>query len=406
MTEENILDSRYSWTRLAITVLIGTVGSVGIWSYIAVLPAVQAEFGVSRGAAAIPYVLSMLGFALGSVVVGRAVDRFGVVRSISVASVLLGVSYGLATLTANLSVLSVMHFLIGFGSSACFAPLMADISHWFMRRRGLAVTIAASGNYLAGAFWPWALSDVLAEDGWRAVYLALAGIVLLTVIPLTLLIRRRAPASAMAQAGRRASAAAMTAGLSPRALQFMLCLAGLGCCIAMSMPQVHIVAYCMDLGYGPAVGTQMLSLMLLGGVVSRIASGMLADAIGGVRTLLIGSVLQCTALFLYIPFDGLMSLYVVSTIFGLSQGGLVPAYAIIVREYMPPKEAGERVGFVIMSTIIGMALGGWVSGWIYDLTGSYAMAFLNGIAWNFVNLAVIVTLIVRSRPRAPRMAAA
>ncbi|MEX2519289.1 MAG: MFS transporter [Paracoccaceae bacterium] len=406
MTDQDILDSRYSWVRLAITVLIGTIGSVGIWSYIAVLPAVQAEFGVSRGASAIPYVLSMLGFALGSVVVGRAVDRFGVVKSISAAAILLGVSYTLATMTPNLPLLSGVHFLIGFGSSACFAPLMADISHWFMRRRGLAVTMAASGNYLAGALWPWALSDLLAEDGWRAVYLALAAIVLATVIPLALLLRRRAPEGVLAQAGERASAAAMTAGLSPRALQFLLCLAGLGCCIAMSMPQVHIVAYCMDLGYGPAVGTEMLSLMLLGGVVSRIASGMLADAIGGVRTLLIGSVLQCTALFLYIPFDGLASLYVVSLIFGLSQGGLVPAYAIIVREYLPPKEAGARVGFVIMSTIIGMALGGWVSGWIYDLTGSYAMAFLNGIAWNLLNLAVIVTLIFRSRPRAPRVAAA
>jgi MFS family permease len=169
----------------------------------------------------------------------------------------------------------------------------------------------------------------------------------------------------------------------------------------MSMPQVHIVAYCVDLGYGPAVGAEMLSLMLLGGVVSRILSGMLADRIGGVKMVLLGSILQTLALVLYLPSDGMTTLYTVSLIFGLSQGGLVPAYAIIVREYMNPKEAGARTGFVIMSTVLGMALGGWMSGWIYDLTGSYTMAFLNGIAWNLVNLAVILMLLLRSRPRKP-----
>ncbi|MEO1614115.1 MAG: MFS transporter, partial [Pseudomonadota bacterium] len=275
-------------------------------------------------------------------------------------------------------------------SSVSFGPLMADISHWFMARRGVAVTVVASGNYLAGALWPWLLSDVLAEDGWRAVYLILAAIAAFVAIPLALFLRRQAPEEAMAVAAEKAAAAVMTAGLSPRALQWLLMLAGLACCTAMAMPQVHIVAYCVDLGYGPAVGAEMLSLMLLGGVVSRVLSGVLADWLGGVKTLLLGSFLQGVALFLYLPWDGLMPLYIVSTIFGLSQGGIVPAYAIIVREYMPPKEAGARVGVVIMSTIMGMALGGWMSGWIYDLTGSYAMAFLNGIAWNGLNLAVIL----------------
>ena len=160
----------------------------------------------------------------------------------------------------------------------------------------------------------------------------------------------------------------------------LLIIAGVACCVAMSMPQVHIVALCVDLGYGPTVGAEMLSIMLLGGVASRLVSRLLADRLGGVRTLLIGSVLQCNALFLYLPFDGLASLYLVSLVFGLSQGGIVPSYAVIVREYMPAREAGARVGTVIMSTIIGMALGGWMSGWIYDISGSYQLAFINGIA--------------------------
>jgi len=169
------------------------------------------------------------------------------------------------------------------------------------------------------------------------------------------------------------------------------------CCVAMSMPQVHLVSFCVDLGFGPAVGAEMLGLLLVGGVISRLLSGLLTDRLGGVPTLLIGSIGQMIGLILYLPADGLVSLYLVSLIFGLSQGGIVPAYAIIVRETMPPDEAGARVGFVIMATILGMALGGWMSGWIYDVTGSYTMAFVNGIGWNLLNIALIVLIVMRGR---------
>ena len=189
-------------------------------------------------------------------------------------------------------------------------------------------------------------------------------------------------------------------------LTWLLGLAVIGCCVAMSMPQVHIVAYCVGLGYGPAVGAEMLSLMLLGGVVSRLVSGLAADKLGGLRILLIGSTLQCLALFFYLPYDGMVSLYVISAMFGLAQGGIVPSYALVVREYLPAREAGARVGFVVMLTIVGMALGAWMSGWIYDLTGSYQWAFLNGILFNGLNLAIVLLLLLRSRPRRPEMATA
>jgi len=161
------------------------------------------------------------------------------------------------------------------------------------------------------------------------------------------------------------------------------------------MPQVHIVAYCGDLGYGAARGAEMLSLMLACGIVSRVVSGIICDRIGGLRTLLLGSVLQGTALLLFLPFDSLVSLYMVSALFGLFQGGIVPSYAIIVREHFPPAEAGARVGTVLMATLFGMALGGWMSGKVFDLTGSYQAAFLNGIGWNLVNLAIALTLLAR-----------
>ena len=189
------------------------------------------------------------------------------------------------------------------------------------------------------------------------------------------------------------------AGISPGTVQGMLVLAGVACCVAMSMPQVHIVAYCADLGYGPAQGAAMLSLMLGFGIVSRLASGLVADRIGGFPTLLLGGVLQAVALVLYLLFDGLGSLYVISAMFGLFQGGIVPSYALVVRELFPASEAGTRVSAVLMATILGMAIGGWLSGAIFDLTGSYADAFLNGIAWNLVNIGIVALLLRRRRVR-------
>ncbi len=400
------LDSRYSWSRLALSLVIATVGNVGMWSVIVVMPAVQAEFGTGRGEASLPYTLTMLGFALGNLAIGRVVDRRGVTFALAAAALLSGAGYLAAAASPSILVLSLAQFVIGVGTAAFFGPLIADVSLWFRRRRGIAVAITASGNYLSGAIWPVALAGVLSGQGWRAVYVVLALLVVATVVPLAQLLRRRLPEVSLSAAAQASPFEPRRVPWSPRTLMWILALAGVACCVAMSMPQVHIVALCVDLGFGPAVGAEMLSLMLLGGVVSRLVSGMIADRLGGVMTLLIGSVLQMLALILYLPADGLTSLYVVSLIFGLSQGGIVPAYAIIVREYMPAREAGARVGFVIMATILGMAAGGWISGWIFDVTGSYRLAFVNGIAWNGLNIAIMLLILLRSRPATPRPAAA
>ncbi len=392
-------DSRYSWMRLGLTLLIAMVANVGMWAIIVIMPAVEAEFGVSRAAASMPYTLTMVGFAVGNFAVGRAVDKWGVTPVLVVCAVGIAAGYGLAMLSGSIWALSLAQLLVGLGTSVGFGPLIADISHWFLKRRGIAVAIAASGNYLSGAIWPILLADILETQGWRMAYAVLAIVTLSVVIPLAFTLRRQVPEAAHQMAETMSSGNAASVGLPPRALAWLLGMAGIGCCVAMSMPQVHIVSYCVDLGYGPAVGAEMLALMLLGGVGSRLVSGLLADRLGGVRTLLLGSVLQCIALVLYLPSDALVSLYVVSLIFGLSQGGIVPSYAIIVREYMPAREAGARVGFVMMATILGMALGGWMSGWVYDVTGSYQMAFWNGIAWNGLNIAIMVWLLMRSRPR-------
>ncbi len=394
---ESVLDSRYSWQRLGVTMAVAIVGNVGIWIYIAIMPLVAEEFGVDRSYASLPYTLTMIGFAFGNFGLGRFVDQYGVSFAVMGAAVLSGAGYMLAALSQSIAVLCVVQVLIGVGTGVGFAPLMADISHWFLRRRGVAVAVVASGNYLSGAIWPVALRGVQDDYGWRGVYVALGLLSIGVMIPLAFALKRRLPIAASEQADAIRTRNAVNAVFSPRALQVLLALAGFACCMAMAMPQVHIVALCVDLGFGAGVGAEMLSLMLLGGVVSRLASGWLADILGGVKTVLIGSGLQCLALFLYLPFDGMASLYLVSLIFGLSQGGIVPGYAVIVREYLPAKEAGARVGVVIMATIFGMGVGGWVSGVIFDMTGSYQMAFLNGIAWNFLNLGILLLILSRSK---------
>ncbi len=401
MSTPPITDSPYSWLRLCITLGAAMIINAGMWAIIVLLPAMQTEFSGGRAEASMPYTLTMIGFAFGNYAIGRAVDRFGVTRVLIAAAFGVAAGFGLATLSTSIAMVSAAQLLVGFCSAVGFGPLIADISHWFVRRRGIAVALVASGNYLSGVIWPLVLAGMIQDSGWRSAYLFMAIVTLVGVIPLAMALRRRVPDDVKIVAQQVSMLNARSSGLSPRALQYLLGLAGVGCCVAMSMPQVHIVAYCVDLGYGPAVGAQMLSLMLLGGVGSRLLSGLIADQLGGVKTLLIGSTLQCLALFLYLPAGGLVSLYVVSLIFGLSQGGIVPSYALIVREYMPAKEAGERVGFVMMATIMGMALGGWVSAWIYDLSGSYQLAFINGIVWNGLNIGVMLWLLMRSRPRTP-----
>ena len=397
--EASPTDSGYAWLRLAIAVLISTIGGVGMWSGVVALPSLQAEFGVARADASLPYTLTMLGFGLGGVVMGRLVDRFGIVLPVIIAGLSLSVGYVAAASAGSLFFFAVAHgLLIGLGSAATFGPLMVDISHWFERRRGIAVAICASGNYFAGTIWPPVVQHFIATSGWRATHVGIGLFCVATMLPLALTLRRKLPRhEAVSEAAMPATPAAL--GLSAPALQWLLAFAGVACCVAMSMPQVHIVAYCGDLGYGVARGAQMLSLMMAFGIISRIASGFIADRIGGLGTLLVGSVLQGLALVLYLLFNGLDSLYVISALFGLFQGGIVPSYAIIVREYFSPREAGTRVGIVIMATVVGMALGGWMSGAIFDLTGSYRAAFANGIAWNLLNGAIALSLFLRPRRR-------
>jgi MFS family permease len=393
------IESPYAWRRLAAAVLLMGLGGCGMYSVTVVLPLIQAEFGVSRADASLPYTATMVGFTIGGILMGRFSDRYGVMRPIMIGALCLGGGLALAASATSLWGFVLAHgVLVGFlGTSTTFGPLVADISHWFTRRRGLAVAICVSGNYVAGTFWPPVMQALFDAYGWRTAYLIAAVFCIAAMIPLAWVLRRPSPIGQVeAEAAPARPAPARPLGMSPGALQALLVFAGITCCMAMSMPQVHIVAYCGDLGFAAQRGAEMLSIMLGFGIFSRMASGWLADRFGALRMLLAGSVLQAFALALFLPFDGLFSLYLVSAFFGLVQGGIVPMYPLIVRDYFPASQAGARVSLVLMATVFGMAIGGWMTGAIFDLTGSYRAAFLNGIGWNVLNIAIAVFLLYRA----------
>jgi MFS family permease len=399
------LDSPEAWQRLSVALLLMTIGAAGMYVIVVVLPAVQSEFRIDRAQASLPYTLTMIGFGVGGVLMGRLGDKFGVALPLVGASISMGLGFIVAANAGNFWVFALAQgILIGLlGSSATFAPLMTDISFWFDKKRGIAVAICASGNYLGGALWPALVQPIVEAYGWRTTFTGIGLFCWVTMIPLSLLLHKgtatsnklRYQAIPKVVGSTNLAALELPLGMSPKKLLIFLCIAGVACCVAMAMPQVHIVAYCNDLGYGTLRGAQMLSTMLAFGIASRLISGLICDRIGGLKTLMLGSILQGAALLLFIPFDGLISLFVISALFGFFQGGIVPSYAIIVREHFSAAFAGANVGVVIMATLVGMALGGWMSGKVFDITGSYHAAFLNGVAWNLLNLTIAGYLLYR-----------
>ena len=296
---EHLIDSAYAARRLMVTLALMTLGGSSMYVVAVVLPAVQAEFGVSRADASLPYTLMMIGFGVGGLFMGRWADRAGVHVPLFLGGVGTGLGFIAASLSGNIWWFALAHgLLLGLiGSSTTFAPLVADTSLWWRKRRGIAVAVCASGNYVAGAIWPPLAQYGVESVGWRSTYVALGLFCGIGMVLLSLLMRQRPP---LLQTPVVGSAQALQSqrpfGLSPNNAQFLLCVAGVACCVAMAMPQVHIVAYCTDLGFGAARGAEMLSLMLASGIVSRLVFGVISDRIGGIRTLLLGSFLQGLAL--------------------------------------------------------------------------------------------------------------
>jgi len=390
-------DSQQAWFRLAIIFTMSVIGTAGMWSVVIILPNIQSEFALDRAASTYPYVATMFGYGIGNVIIGRMLDRIGIKKPIIFALSLLVASYILSIFVRDVFFLSIIQFFLGFSAAAFFGPMMADISNYFYRRKGLAVSLVASGQHLCGAIWPFLIKDFLLDGDWRNAHLFIAIVCSILIPILFYLLGNKKPKIDLNQnlpSRKDDINSKVKLSISNKRVQVLLMFAGVFCCVAMSMPQVHIVPLCIDNGYGLAVGTEILSFMLFAAVASRVIFGFLSDKIGPIQTLLLGSSLQAISLTMFLPFNSQLSLYIVAIFFGLSQGGIVPIYAVIISKFLPSNEVAERVGLLIFATIVGMSLGGWLSGEIYDFTKSYKLAFINGIFWNIINLCIMIYLFI------------
>lgn len=388
-------DSRQAWIRLVIIFMMSVIGTAGMWSVVIILPNIQNEFELDRAASTYPYVATMFGYGIGNVIIGRMLDKIGIKKPIIFALSLLVTSYLISFFAINVFWLSLIQFFLGFSAAAFFGPMMADISNYFFKRKGLAVSLVASGQHLCGAIWPFLIKGFLLEGDWRNAHLFIALVCSILIPILFCFLGNKLPKMNIKQKSTTQDEdinSKVNLSISNRQIQILLMIAGVLCCVAMSMPQVHIVPLCIDNGYGLAVGTEILSFMLFAAVASRVIFGFLSDKIGPIQTLILGSSLQAISLTMFLPFNSQLSLYIVAICFGLSQGGIVPIYAVIISKFLPSNEVAERVGWLIFATIIGMSLGGWLSGEIYDFTNSYRLAFINGIFWNIINLCIMIYL--------------
>ena len=389
----------YPLIRLTTVLALMTLGCSAMYAGVMVLEPLALELETGRGNSSLIYGSFMIGFALGGVFMGRLADRLGIMVPAIIGSLALPAGFYLAAHASSILEISLAFCLLcGFlGSSFSMAPLIADISHWFSRRRGLAVGIAFSGSYVAGAIWPPILQRMFDAQGWRESFIDLALLTLVLMALLSLLLYPKPTTNVQLTTAGSNNSNLTNSAISAGSLQSLICLAGFGCCVAMAMPQIHIVPYVMDLGHPAMRGAEMLGLMLGFGIISRIGSGWLSDRIGGVATLLLGSTLQLAVLIAFLTGNSLVFLYGISIAFGLSQGGIVPSYTIILRAFFPPKQAGWRISTSFLFTVAGMAFGGWVAGLLYDLTGSYTVSFLNAIGFNILNLWIAASLLKKSR---------
>ena len=388
-------DSTHSWFRAFLLFILAVIGTVGMWSVVVFIPEIENEFKVDRGTSSLLYAATMIGFGFGTVIIGKIFDKHGIKKPIVIASISLIISYYLYSISIYFWNLLFLQAFMGFAAAAFFGPAMADITNFFNNRRGLALSIVASANYVAGASWPLVISFALNFVDWRTTHFWISIFCLVSMLPILGFLKNHKNIQ-NEKANIMSSKDEPSIKLSNNQLQIILMFAGVCCCVAMSMPQVHMVALCVDNGFGLQVGTEILAVMLYSGMISRIVFGFLSDKIGPLPTILLGSFLQMVSLVFFLPFNSQLSLYMVSLMFGLSQGGIVPAYAIIIRKYLPLQQAGVRVGLVLGATIVGMALGGWISGEIFDLTQSYYLAFVNGILWNLLNILAIIYVIFKS----------
>jgi MFS family permease len=392
------IETRASWVAAGITLAILSLVYGSTLIIVVGLRAMEADLGVPRSVLALAGSLTWVGTGSGGIAMGWLADRIGIRNSVLIGAVMVTAGLGLCA-TGHIWALYVgQGALIGFfGMGAIYPPLLIYVSRWFDRRRGTAVALISSGQYVAGVVWPAVFERLIAGPGWRTAYLGFAAVVLLGVLPIALLFLKPAPiplfgsgAQGMERTRRR-----QVLGLPPNLVQAILCVAGVCCCVPMAIPQAHLVAFCGDIGIGAATGAMMLSVLLGCAFFSRQFWGAFADRYGGLKTVLAGSACQAVSIGAFLLTQNEAGLFFIAAAYGFGFSGIIPAYVVAIRDLFPSSEASWRVPLVLFTAMSGMAVGSWFAGALYDHFGYYAPAFGSGVLFNIVNLALIGFLVMR-----------
>jgi len=394
-------ETRRSWWIATASMLIIFVGWGAPYVVAVALKPIAADLAVPRSIPSFATSLAYIGSGVGGIVMGWWADRVGVLWPALLGSLMVGLGAMVASGGSVWQLYVGYGLMVGLlGNSATFAPLMANSSRWFGRRRGTALALVASGQQIAGTVWPPIFRYGLDSIGWRATLVWYGVVALAIMLPLCAVLRHRPPPLSARVAAEEASRPAFPLGLPPNLVQALLCIAIVCCCIAMALPMAHLVAFCSDLGFAPARGAEMLSLLLGSAFLSRMLWGRLSDWLGGLRTVLVGTTAQAAFLSCYIFVDNLWALYAVSAAFGIGFGGIIPSYVLTLRDLFPASEAGWRIGTLLLFGLGGMAIGAWLGGYVYDWFAAYEPAFAIGVGFNILTVALVGTLVLRdSQPR-------
>jgi MFS family permease len=402
--DDVITESPASWRIAVVSMLVISIGWGAPYLIAVALKPMAADLGSARSVPSLASSFAYMGIGVGGIFMGWWADRIGAMWTALLGSIMIGAGAMVASGGAEWQLYIGYGVMIGlFGGAGLFAPLMANTSRWFHAQRGTALAIVASGQQIAGAGWPLVFRYALERIGWRAT-LFWYGVLVLAVVPaMSLMLRRRPPVAPISASSHGVHGIGYPVGHASNLVQAVLCVAIICCCVPMALPLAHLVAFCSDLGYAPARGTEMLTLLLVAAFLSRMIWGRMSDRIGGLKTILVGSTAQAVFLACYLFVDNLYALYAVSAAFGIGFGGIIPSYVLTVRDLFPASEAGWRIGTVLLFGLLGMALGAWIGGALYDWFAYYKPAFAVGVAFNVANLALIGGLLARgtSRPILP-----
>lgn len=395
------IESRASWIAAFITLGILSISYGAPLMVVVGLKPIQDALGTDRSVVALAGALVWVGTGLGGIMMGWLADRIGIRSTVLIGAVMMAAGLAVSS-TGSVWALFVGHgLLIGLvGNGAIYAPLVVYVSRWFDRRRGSALALISSGQYIAGIVWPAVFERGIAQYGWRLTMLSYSAVVLAVILPLTLLFLRPSPeAHAVHALSRDPRRGAPVLGMPANLVQVLICVAAFFCCIPMAVPNAHLVAFCSDIGIPPAHGAAMLSVLLACAFLSRQFWGMLADRYGGLRAVMAGSACQAVAIGCFLLTQNEVGLFAVSAAFGLGFSGIIPSYVVAIRELFPSSEAAWRVPTFFFLGMSGMAFGSWLAGELYDQFGFYAPAFGVGVFFNLANLVIISFLVARQRGR-------